>query len=78
MAATHFCSCSDTECPKHPTNHSFGCDPCVKSNLMQKRMPSCFFKAVHEDLSGVDDFTIEGFVDFFQAHREEYLKNRGI
>ena len=72
----HFCTCTDTACPKHPGNHSHGCDPCIKSNLLQKRMPACFYNAVHEDVSGVTDFTIEGFVDFFQIHREEYLRNK--
>ena len=74
---THFCSCPDTKCAKHPVNHPHGCDPCIKSNLRQKRMPSCFYLAVHDDLEGVTDFAIEGFVDFFTAHKDEYLKNKG-
>lgn len=73
---THFCTCPDTKCSKHPANHAFGCDPCIKSNLLQKRMPTCFYKAVHDDTSNVTDYTIEGFVDFFQTHRDEYLKNK--
>ncbi len=69
--ANHFCTCTDTACAKHPSNHAHGCDPCIASNLAQKAMPTCFFKAVHKDTSGVTDFSINGFVAYCQAHQGE-------
>ena len=41
-----FCTCKDTNCPLHPTNHDKGCTPCIAKNLKQKEIPSCFFYAV--------------------------------
>ena len=40
-----FCTCTDTKCPLHPTNHDKGCAPCIAKNLRQKEIPSCFFRA---------------------------------
>ena len=31
-------------------------------------MPTCFFTVVHNDVGGVTDFTIQGFVDFFHKY----------
>lgn len=39
-------------------------------------MPACLFKAVHDDTSELKDYSIEGFVNYFLEHREEYLNNR--
>lgn len=64
----HFCTCGDHQCPKHPTNHDKGCDPCIRDNLEHHRMPSCFFKVVHSDLGGQTDFSIAGFVEFYRTH----------
>lgn len=64
----HFCTCPVAGCPHHPSNHNNGCDPCIKDNVEKKKMPTCLFKAVNEDVSEVRDYTIKGFVDF-------YLKN---
>ena len=65
----HFCTCPVTVCPRHPQNHKHGCDPCIKDNIMKKKMPACMFVAVNEDVSEVKDYTIEGFVDFFNKQR---------
>ncbi|MBR6967193.1 MAG: hypothetical protein IKH78_01570 [Ruminococcus sp.] len=40
-----FCSCTDTKCPCHPTNHDKGCVPCIAKNLKNREIPVCFFKA---------------------------------
>lgn len=61
----HFCTCPVTQCPRHPSNHDKGCDPCIKDNILKKKMPACMFVAVSDDVSGVRDFTIKGFVDFY-------------
>ncbi len=64
----NFCTCGETDCPMHPSNHDRGCDPCIRKNLKEGEIPSCFFNLVNDDLSAQDDFTIAGFVSF-------YLKN---
>ncbi|MCR4884485.1 MAG: DUF6485 family protein [Clostridiales bacterium] len=38
-----FCTCTDTNCPFHPTNHNQGCTPCIAKNLKEREVPSCFF-----------------------------------
>lgn len=38
-------------------------------------MPACFFRAVHDDVNDVKDFSIKGFVDFFLKH-QEYKENK--
>jgi len=40
-----FCTCTDTACPCHPTNHDKGCTPCIAKNLREREIPTCFFKA---------------------------------
>lgn len=67
----HFCSCPVTSCVRHPSNHENGCDPCIKDNLMKKKMPACMFVAVNEDVSQVQDYTIKGFVDFYLSCQED-------
>jgi hypothetical protein len=71
----HFCTCDDLSCKLNPNNpiNSTGnvhsCDPCIRKNLKAREIPSCFFLLVNEDMAGVEDFTIDGFVEF-------YLKNK--
>lgn len=72
----HFCTCTDLACPRHPKNHSHGCDPCMKDNIHKKKMPACMFSVVNPDTSDATAFTIEGFVDYFMKHQDTYLKNK--
>lgn len=65
----HFCTCPDTKCPKHPVNHSKGCNPCIASNLKSKDIPTCFFLAVHNDVTEVTDYSIDSFVQFYLQHK---------
>ena len=37
-----FCTCPDTKCPNHPSNHDKGCTPCIAKNLAQREIPGCF------------------------------------
>ena len=74
----HFCTCPVSDCPRHPQNHSHGCDPCIKDNIRKKKMPACMFVAVHEDVSEAFDYSIEGFVDFYLKHKDEFLKTRPL
>lgn len=68
----HFCTCDDLTCvlnPNNPERPAPGCDPCIRKNLKAREIPSCFFLLVNEDMTGLEDFTIDGFVEF-------YLKNK--
>ena len=67
----HFCNCPVEKCPRHPRNHSNGCDPCIQDNLKKGKMPACFFLAVSDDVSDVNNFSMESFVEFFLKHKEE-------
>ncbi len=64
----HFCCCTVVRCPHHPENHAQGCDPCIKNNLAKKKMPYCFFRAVHDDTSEVNDYSFAGFVAHFRRN----------
>lgn len=64
----HFCTCHVVKCAKHPLNHNEGCDLCIESNIKSKKMPTCMFRAISEDVSNVNDYSIKGFVDFFMKH----------
>ncbi|KAF5078505.1 DUF6485 family protein [Oscillibacter valericigenes] len=61
----HFCTCRDIECKLNPINHDQGCDLCVQKNLKQGEIPGCFFHLVKDDLSGIEDFSINGFVKLY-------------
>lgn len=38
-----FCTCTNLDCPLHPTKHDKGCTPCIAANLKTKDIPRCFF-----------------------------------
>ncbi|MCQ2547461.1 MAG: DUF6485 family protein [Clostridia bacterium] len=38
-----FCTCGDTSCPNHPSNHDLGCTPCILKNLQEREIPACFW-----------------------------------
>ena len=67
----HFCNCPAEKCPRHPLNHNKGCNPCIRDNLKKGKMPACFFRVIHDDVSEVRDYSISGFVDFFNKYKEE-------
>lgn len=66
----HFCTCKDLNCKLNPHNHNLGCDPCIKKNLREGEIPSCFFRLINDDISDIKEFTFESFVEFF-------IKNKG-
>lgn len=41
-----FCTCTDTACPFHPSNHDKGCAPCIAKNLQLKEIPNCFYHSI--------------------------------
>lgn len=71
----HFCTCRDLKCKLHPRNHERGCDLCVQKNLKRGEIPSCFFRLIRDDLSGLSEFTIESFVGFYAETAERSLSD---
>lgn len=69
--AKHFCTCPMLACKRHPLNRDKGCDPCMEANLKSGKIPACFFAAVKKDLSGVKDYTFNGFAEFYRKTSEE-------
>lgn len=63
-----FCTCEDTNCPLHPSNHDKGCNLCIAKNLKKGEMPTCFFKKINSGISQIKNFTIEDFVNFYLKH----------
>ena len=63
-----FCTCEDTNCPLHPSNHDKGYNLCIAKNLKKGEMPTCFFKKINSDISQIKNFTIEDFVNFYLKH----------
>ena len=57
----HFCTCQNTACRCHPSNHDQGCDLCIQKELRKGEIPSCFFNLVIQPGETVEDCTIEGF-----------------
>jgi len=69
----HFCTCRDRECPNNPNNSDINCcscDACVAKNLALGEIPSCFFRKIKDDLSGLSEFTVESFVKFWTENRK--------
>ncbi|MDE5654812.1 MAG: hypothetical protein K2I46_04305, partial [Clostridia bacterium] len=56
-----FCTCKDTKCPLHPTNHDKGCSLCIAKNLQSREIPSCFFNLADPDMKR-QGYTFEDFV----------------
>ena len=46
---SEFCTCKDTKCPLHPSNHDKGCSLCVAKNLKRGEIPSCFFNIIDKE-----------------------------
>ena len=58
---THFCTCQNTACRCHPSNHSQGCDLCIQKELRKGEIPSCFFNLVIRPGKTVEDCTMAAF-----------------
>ena len=58
-----FCTCTDLECPLHPTKHEKGCAPCIAKNLKSKEIPTCFFNLADAEHKR-KDYTFESFAKY--------------
>ena len=61
MSLSPFCTCTDIDCPMHPSNHEKGCSPCIAKNLKKREIPSCFFNMV--DSEKRESYFFEDFAD---------------
>jgi len=43
---SEFCTCTDTKCPYHPSNHDKGCSLCIAKNLKLREIPNCFYDSL--------------------------------
>ena len=55
-----YCSCTDLECPYHPSKHDKGCTPCILKNQREREVPSCLFNMVG-NAEELDSFHFEDF-----------------
>lgn len=64
-----FCTCADTKCPFHPSNHDKGCTPCIAKNLREREIPTCFFRAAGGRKAS-DGWRFEDFAALFPTARD--------
>lgn len=64
---TH-CTCTNFQCPLHPTKHDKGCTPCIAKNLRLHEVPTCFFNLVDPEHKRPDD----SFQDFANCVMEKH------
>jgi hypothetical protein len=55
------CTCTNTKCKLHPSNHNKGCTPCISKNLKLQEIQNCFFKLVTDDIEAIEDCSLKGF-----------------
>lgn len=72
------CTCRDTKCPRHPSNHTEGCDRCIRYCLAVGEIPSCFFNKVIDDIDKVESFSMEGFARTVLNNRGQGEKRIGM
>lgn len=60
MSDVKFCTCTNYECPIHPTKHDKGCTPCIAKNLKLGEVPNCFFNKIPGSENRIGDL----FKDF--------------
>lgn len=72
------CSCNDSSCKMHPSNHEKGCTPCIESNLKNGEIPSCFFNAVDENIAKLKTFTYHDFTEFYRMHNPDNTKGNDV
>lgn len=65
MRSAEFCTCKNFKCNFHPSNHDKGCNICIQVCLKDSALPSCFFRAVSDDLKDIEvipDSSYQAFV----------------
>ena len=72
MVNAEFCTCKNYDCKFNPQNHDQGCTPCIKVCLKDNALPSCFFRAVSEELKDVKVISDSSY----EAFSKLILKNK--
>ena len=67
--AGNMCTCKDTSCPNHPTNHHQGCTLCIAKNLGTGEIPACFFHRAGSDESQ-ENYYFEDFAKLVLEKRK--------
>lgn len=70
MNTSPFCTCTDTRCPNHPTQHGEGCSRCIRKCLSQGEIPGCFFNAIDAE-HRPDDYKYADFARWAISHAKE-------
>ncbi|MEG1930695.1 MAG: DUF6485 family protein [Anaerovorax sp.] len=68
MSSSKFCPCTDFSCEFNPNNHNQGCNLCVEDSVKNKEIPKCFFMKINPEISDIEDWSFQGFVDFYNKH----------
>lgn len=74
MESKEFCSCTDLNCPNHPTNHAKGCNLCILKCLKLGEIPSCFFNDISKEKPENGDYSYKGFANFILKHNNKNNK----
>ncbi len=72
MSNVVFCTCNETGCPNHPTNHDKGCTPCIEKNLREREIPACFFKKAG-GVKPTEGWHFEDFAALINANSAEIV-----
>ena len=56
----HFCTCTNSACRCHPSNHDKGCTLCIEKELRKQEIPACFFNLIAPGES-IQDCSLEAF-----------------
>lgn len=64
-----YCTCTNLNCPLHPTRHDKGCTPCIRKNLRLGEVPNCFFNLVLQPGEEAEDSSLEAFAQKILARK---------
>ena len=64
------CTCRDTACPNHPSNHDQGCTLCIAKNRKQGEIPVCFFNEVGRP-EGMKDYFYHDFAECVRLKEQQ-------
>ena len=67
-----FCTCDDTSCSFHPTNHDKGCTPCIAKNIKENEVPTCIFKKADPDYAG-PGYKVKDFAQLVSGNDSDLL-----
>ena len=72
------CTCKDFDCPNHPSNHDMGCTLCIKKNLREHEIPSCFFNQIKGNQINCNGYHYEDFAKLVMMNTSDNQNDIGI